>query len=68
MTRLALLFSDGTLSVLREGISLTRAHDERDYTDIGEIDPDRRTKLVRVFIEVEATIEDPTNDSAGAYP
>ena len=48
--RLGLLFSDGSLLVLPEGIDLDGARREAEEHDRGEVKP--RTRVVRLNIEI----------------
>ncbi len=58
--RYALLYDDGSNTVLAEGTTLGEAQDERRMADDGETDPAKMTKLATVEFSVKQIIHDPT--------
>lgn len=59
MERLALRYSDNTFGVLHGGATLEDAHKELRFCDENETRPERRTRIVRVSIEIVETLFDP---------
>jgi hypothetical protein len=54
--RLAILFSDGSLSILRPLATLDCARRERDFANGAERRPEHRGKIVRVALTIGETL------------
>lgn len=54
--RLAILYSDGTIGVLRPGTSREEADRQKAFADAGETDPAHRCGLATVDIQVTETL------------
>lgn len=60
---LALLYSDGSLGVLRPGAAIEQAERDRAFSDDGERDPAHMTKIARVEVTVLEIIDAPIADA-----
>ena len=70
--RFALLYSDGSVGILRAEASLDEARKEREWVDRNERDPRHLTKIACVTFDIVEIVDDPTTAPAppasGACP
>lgn len=59
MSRIALLYSDGSLGVLADGATIDDAVKQRVFSDAGERDPARMSKIARVGVTVIELVDEP---------
>lgn len=62
MNRLAIVFSDGSVSILTDNTSVEAAHHQRKDCDRGETNPKRLSKVAEVQFQVVKIISNPTEE------
>lgn len=63
---LALLYSDGTASILLPEADLARAEEEREFVDGREQTTGNLSRIAKVRVEVLEILADPTNPKGSA--
>lgn len=62
-TRLALLFSDGSVGILSASATLEQARRDRECVDLNERNPHHLTKIARVEFTIVELVEAPPIDA-----